>query len=142
MLKVSAEPSLLAPAVRDRVEKAIADSGLDLMIFEAWRSPERQEDRFKQGRSVPGPRVTNAAPFFSLHQYGLAVDVVYRVNGQPSWQGDFDIIVPFFTKYGFDHPPSFEKCHFQISNGMAPQMIYQMFQASTTQGVWINMGLT
>lgn len=50
------------------------------------RSFETQAATYAQGRSTPGPVVTNAKPGDSYHQYGLAVDVVPTVyKGLPDW---------------------------------------------------------
>lgn len=144
VLKINSDLRLLAPVVADKAQKACEEckaAGHNIKIFEGWRSPERQEALFSKGRKDPGPKVTNAAPFFSLHQFGLAVDVCYIVDGSPSWKGDFDALVPIFMSHGFDRPPSFEKAHFQISNGLSPAMVFQMYQASTTQGIWVAMNL-
>jgi len=79
--------------------------------FEAragFRSFEEQERLFNQGRTTPGPVVTDALPGYSAHNYGLAVDFArleagrylrdardYAVLGQEaakaglSWGGTF-----------------------------------------------------
>lgn len=144
VLKVNSNLNLLAPIVRQKALAAITEcrqAGLDVEIFEGWRSPERQAMLFAKGRSNAEKRVTNASEFMSLHQYGLACDIVFIVNDQPSWDGDFKALEPIFMKQGFDRPPSFEKAHYQISNGLSPQMIHQMFLQSSTQGIWIALGL-
>jgi peptidoglycan L-alanyl-D-glutamate endopeptidase CwlK len=59
--------------------------GYPFQIFEAFRSPQRQAYLYAQGRTRPGSIVTRAKPWASYHQYGLAVDLVLRLNGQWSW---------------------------------------------------------
>lgn len=60
-------------------------------VFEAFRTPERQRWLYEQGRSRPGGIVTNAKPWESFHQYGLAVDLVLFVNGQWTWSSTGDL---------------------------------------------------
>jgi hypothetical protein len=81
------DPELLEPITRDLVEGIIAaaeEQGFDLMIFETYRSQERQEQLFLQG-ATQLRRV-------GVHHFGLACDIVRSVNGEPSWKGDFSIV--------------------------------------------------
>lgn len=47
-------------------------------VFETWRHPARQQEVFLKARS-------NAQPWRSPHQYGLAVDFVPYVDGKWTW---------------------------------------------------------
>lgn len=78
----------LHPSMRAKVEALLglfAQESLPFRVFEAYRSPERQNWLYEQGRSRPGGKVTNARAWESFHQYGLAVDFVLFENGQWSW---------------------------------------------------------
>ncbi|MDR7270646.1 hypothetical protein J2X20_003304 [Pelomonas saccharophila] len=78
----------LHPAMRAKVEELLqlfAQQSLPFRVFEAYRSPERQNWLYEQGRTRPGGKVTNARAWESFHQYGLAVDFVLFENGQWSW---------------------------------------------------------
>lgn len=78
----------LHPVVRQAVESTVAalnSSGIPFRVFEGFRTPERQRWLFAQGRTRPGSIVTKAKPWQSMHQYGLAVDLVLFDNGQWSW---------------------------------------------------------
>lgn len=55
------------------------------LAFEGYRSPERQKELFGQR-----PRVTQAQPWESGHQYGLCVDFVPFIDGVWSWDDDHD----------------------------------------------------
>lgn len=74
--------TLLAPKFKAAVEAAIADcatKGLPVKVNEGLRSQARQAHLFAQGRTRPGPKVTNAATnLTSWHGYGLAVDVIHK----------------------------------------------------------------
>ncbi len=80
--------TLLHPDMRSRVGLVMAEiegAGLPLKVFEAWRSPERQQFLFEQGRTRPGGKVTFSRAWESYHQYGLAVDIVGFVDGSWTW---------------------------------------------------------
>jgi hypothetical protein len=145
LLKISRNLNLLAPGLLVSLNKALdlcQAAGLPVAVFEAWRSPERQADLFAQGRTKPGKQITRALPFFSLHQYGLAVDVAYYINGKWSWDIDAtDKIASEFEAQGFDPPPSFERCHFQISQGLTASEIRSIAHNSTITGLWLAIGL-
>jgi len=74
----------LQPLVK-RQAKAIIDDmlmlGHEVRIVEGYRSKARQEALYAQGRTTPGRIVTNAKPGESLHNYGVAVDFVFRREG-------------------------------------------------------------
>jgi peptidoglycan L-alanyl-D-glutamate endopeptidase CwlK len=78
----SSQLAYLHPLLRDKVpalEGAIATAGLPLRLFESYRSPFRQ-------RELYAARKSRARAWESFHQYGLAVDYVFWVNGDWSWQ--------------------------------------------------------
>ena len=75
---------LLEPRTRAAVEDILRDSealGIELMVFETYRSRERQQALFIQGAS--------SLREVGLHHYGLACDLVRNVAGEPSWKGDW-----------------------------------------------------
>ncbi len=59
--------------------------GYKVTIFQGFRSFAEQQFLYDQGRTKPGSIVTNAKPGYSLHNYGVAVDIVFVENGRPSW---------------------------------------------------------
>lgn len=80
----------LRPEVRSQVDAFLASCAaaeLDVLVTCTSRTLEEQAALYAQGRTTPGPKVTNAPPGTSAHNYGLAVDVVPMVNGKPDWQG-------------------------------------------------------
>lgn len=82
--------SKLHPIVRQNIIDVVAQAnqeGLPFQIFEAFRTPERQRWLYAQGRTASGKIVTKAQAWQSMHQYGLAADLVLFVNGQWSWSG-------------------------------------------------------
>lgn len=91
-------PKMLHPLVQPkfqlletRLQQAHADGavGVPFRIFETYRSPERQKQLYDQGRINQGKIVTNARPWESAHQYGLAADFVPYVRaGKPGTSGN------------------------------------------------------
>lgn len=78
---------LLEPITRQKVLDIVADAdahGIHLMVFETFRSKERQRMLFDQGAT----KLKN----IGVHHYGLAADIVKDVNGEPSWKGDFSFL--------------------------------------------------
>lgn len=80
----------LHPVLRAQLvelDAALLAKNIPLQVFEGFRVPQRQADLYATGRGTgtPGHYVTKARPWESFHQYGLAVDYVFMVNGQWTW---------------------------------------------------------
>ncbi len=76
--------SLLEPVTRQLAERLLASAqqmGINLMIFETYRSQERQLALFDGGATK--------LRAVGVHHYGLACDIVRVVGGEPCWKGDF-----------------------------------------------------
>jgi len=81
------DAALLEPKTRELVKAIIAAAkilGINLMIFETYRSSQRQAALFEQGATK--------LKKVGVHHYGLACDLVKDINGQPSWKGDFSFL--------------------------------------------------
>lgn len=144
-LKINRDLSLLAPKVKELALAALADchkAGYQMEVFEAFRSPQRQLQLYTLGRTSRGKVVTNAYSWYSFHQYGLAVDIAYFINGKWSWQENFEKPGAIFMQHGFDKPPTFEQGHFQISNGLHIAEVKRLYDATSTfSGLWDEMDL-
>jgi len=72
----------LFPDFKVRVYKVMSTfndlHGMELRVTSGLRSFEEQSKLYAKGRKYPGRIVTNAEPGDSLHNYGLAVDFVFR----------------------------------------------------------------
>lgn len=82
------ELELLHPDFRARALAVLEEAqreGLPFRIFEAFRSPARQNYLFAKGRTSPGSIVTYVRAWGSYHQYGLAADYVLFIDGKWSW---------------------------------------------------------
>ena len=81
------DPNLLEPGTRALVQAIVADAkqlGIELMIYETYRSTERQQALFDQHAT----QLKNVG----VHHYGLACDIVKNISGEPSWKGDFSFL--------------------------------------------------
>ena len=79
---------ILHPSFREKLQAVLTElqtKAIPFEVFESYRTPERQAFLFAQGRTRPGAVVTKADAWFSYHQYGLAVDMVLKLNGNWSW---------------------------------------------------------
>jgi hypothetical protein len=79
--------ALLEPVTRQLVLTIIQQAenmGFDMMVFETYRSQARQQQLFQQGATQLRQ--------VGVHHYGLACDIVKKVNGEPSWKGDFSFV--------------------------------------------------
>lgn len=63
-------------------------AGIPIAIFETFRTPQRQDQIYAQGRTTSGKIVTQSKGWQSWHQYGVAVDIALLIDGRWSW--DFD----------------------------------------------------
>jgi peptidoglycan L-alanyl-D-glutamate endopeptidase CwlK len=85
----SSDTKQLHPVFREKASQLLAQLAserIPFRLFEGFRSPARQAYLYTRGRSRRGPIVTNARPWCSFHQYGLAGDFVLFENGQWSWE--------------------------------------------------------
>ncbi|NHM20311.1 M15 family metallopeptidase [Tritonibacter mobilis] len=64
-----------------QIVKAMEDAGYPAKILYCYRSPEKQRELYSKGRTSAGPKVTNARPWDSAHQYYEAVDIIHPSLG-------------------------------------------------------------
>jgi len=73
----------LHPYFRDKISKLIhlcKQKGIELEVVETFRTHAKQDEYKSMGR-----KYTRSGAGKSKHQYGLAIDLVPIVNGQPEW---------------------------------------------------------
>lgn len=81
------DPALLEPKTRALVQQIVDSAskmGIEVMIFETYRSQARQQALFNAGATK--------LRTVGVHQYGLACDIVRVAAGEPSWKGDFSFL--------------------------------------------------
>jgi peptidoglycan L-alanyl-D-glutamate endopeptidase CwlK len=138
LLKINRDINLLAPFVQEKLAKALAechDQGLEVYLFEGFRTPDRQEELYAAGRTKAGPKVTNARAWESWHQHGLAVDTAFKIRGRWSWEGAWDKVAAVFSYYSFKSL-SWERPHFEITGGLTTEEALQYSIAHGLQSLW------
>jgi D-alanyl-D-alanine dipeptidase len=76
------------PLLREKALKILslaAADGFQLTVTQAVRTFAEQDALFAQGRTRKGPIVTNARGGQSWHNFGMAVDLAFVVDGKISW---------------------------------------------------------
>ena len=63
------------------------EAGINVKIIAGTRTYKEQDALYAQGRSTPGPKVTNAPAGYSWHNFGVGWDfLVFDSTGQPLWE--------------------------------------------------------
>jgi peptidoglycan L-alanyl-D-glutamate endopeptidase CwlK len=112
--------SELHPKIRNDAERfiiAAQNRGIKLRVTSGFRSFAEQQKLYNQT-----PKVTNAEPGESYHNYGLAFDVVEISNGQALWNNSrWSEIGNLGKQFGFgwggDWTSFVDKPHFQNKFG-------------------------
>jgi RHS repeat-associated protein len=79
------DPRMQQPVI-DLINRSQNELGLKLVIASSYRSIEKQQSLYDQGRTKPGDIVTWAKPGYSFHNFRLAIDVYpAKANGEPNW---------------------------------------------------------
>lgn len=123
-LIVQLHPSV-QPRARELLQRAI-NIGIPLVVTTGYRSPDEQARLYAQGRTAPGPIVTNAPPGWSWHEFRLAFDVAVRgENGQPTWPNDDALWKRIGAagkaaglEWGGDWTGIVDRPHFQLIRGL------------------------
>lgn len=114
---------LLSPWFKARVDvglRMIADLGIKMAVFEGYRTPQRSDYLYEQGRTREGKIITKAKAWQSPHNWGLAVDIIFFDGKTWDWKQakDFTKPVAVMKSLGFttgadwaDYP------HFEIMGG-------------------------
>lgn len=115
----------LHPSVRKQMKAFLeeaAAAGLDPRVQEAFRTKERQNELYAQGRSKPGAIVTKARGGQSIHNYGAAADIVPgSLLSQKNWAPESPLwgqLGAIGKKHGLEWGGDWkfvDKPHFQLS---------------------------
>lgn len=82
--------SFVCPALAAQIEKmaemlALNNPPVMFRVTEGLRTWTEQAQLYAQGRTMPGNIVTDAAPGYSWHCFGCAVDTVPMIDIGPDW---------------------------------------------------------
>lgn len=146
---------LLHPKVREEameiyeeICKALTGKAICRFTF-TLRTIAEQDALYAQGRTKPGKIVTKARGGFSMHNYGLAIDVVLLLDRdgdgrytEASWdtKGDFDAdgvsdwmeIVRIFKEFGWEWGGDwkfYDAPHFQKTFGYSVRQLLALHRA-------------
>lgn len=96
----------LLPVVQRKADLVLYDMemlGHPMRITEGYRSIERQNELYAQGRNGDTrPKITNAKGGDSLHQYGVAADFVFRREGYNASPALWETFGSIAEKHGFE----------------------------------------
>jgi peptidoglycan L-alanyl-D-glutamate endopeptidase CwlK len=84
----NSDPKLLHPVFREKASQLLtqlAAERIPFLLYEGFRSPQRQRYLYARGRNRIGRIASYTLPWCSYHQYGLAGDFVLYENGKWSW---------------------------------------------------------
>lgn len=94
---------MLFEPFQEKIDLVLGDAkkaGLDVALFDGFRSFQRQDDLYAQGRTKPGKKVTKARGGQSWHNYGLAADLVFKRDGKWTWDGNWDVLGRIGKRHG------------------------------------------
>ena len=132
---------------------SLAQAGTYLLVVSGLRTSAQQDALYAQGRTTPGHIVTNARAGQSMHNYGLAVDVVPYLSGNggalnwsvhtPQYQAMVAALKAQGLVWGGDWVTFPDADHFQLPNipdSPSAAMIadYGAGDATTLETIWTN----
>lgn len=127
----------------NELKQAMSDRGWTVDMFEGYRSFERQQQLYNQGRTTPGKIVTHAKPGQGLHNYGLAADMVFKVDGKWSWAErlPWKVLGEEGKKLGLTWGGDWlgkknDRPHFQYTNGLSLDTIKKLYTIGGINKVW------
>jgi peptidoglycan L-alanyl-D-glutamate endopeptidase CwlK len=104
-------------------------AGIEILITDGYRSIAEQNALYAKGRTKPGPLVTNAKGGSSLHNYGLAIDIVpvkdkWQLNyhDHAAYQRVAEISAPLGIEWGIKKW-AWDKPHFEYTGGLSIEAI-------------------
>lgn len=126
------------PQLAGRIRLLAAElraQGINITVASGLRTFAEQDALYAQGRTKPGSIVTNARGGQSLHNYGLAIDVVpLGANGQPNWSVGNDVWQKIGAagkrqglEWGGDWTSFVDRPHFQMTAGRSVSSLLNQY---------------
>ncbi len=106
LLQQQRDMKRLQPLVERKANEVLREMallGLPMRIVEGYRSVERQNELYAQGRTKPGAIVTNAKGGQSLHNYGVAIDCCFVKTGYNAPESHWITYGTVAKKHGFEY---------------------------------------
>ena len=138
----------LHPLVRAKAKEFIIraekELGIKLRVVSALRTWAEQDKLYAQGRTTPGNIVTKAKGGESLHNFGLAIDVVEIKNGKAIWNNpNWNRIAQLGNEIGFnwggDWKSFKDKPHFEIKFGRSLAQLQALYQTGDREGEYVKL---
>ena len=127
----------------EKINTKVLTGRAKVRIAQGLRTFAEQDALYAQGRTKPGKKVTNAKGGQSIHNYGLAVDIVLILDGKTaSWdeksdfdkdqQSDWTEVVTEFKRAGFswggDWRTFKDMPHFEKTSGLSLKQIQDKYK--------------
>ena len=127
----------------EKINTKVLTGRAKVRIAQGLRTFAEQDALYAQGRTKPGKKVTNAKGGQSIHNYGLAVDIVLILDGKTaSWdeksdfdrdqQSDWVEVVTEFKRAGFswggDWRTFKDMPHFEKTSGLSLKQIQDKYK--------------
>lgn len=125
--------------------KSARKAGIPLDVFETWRSYKRQEELYSQGRTRPGKIVTRAQPGRSWHTYGVAADLVLKIDGRWTWEHHdlYEKGAPYLESEGLRWlgrgPGIVDMAHYELPIDFSIYEAKRLYETYGVQTVWERM---
>jgi peptidoglycan L-alanyl-D-glutamate endopeptidase CwlK len=147
MSRLSTTNLLYPPFARRLVKglKAANAAGIPLEIFETYRTFERQGELYAQGRSAPGKIVTRARSGRSWHNYGIATDLVLKIDGKWSWEHEHLYVkaAPYLESCGLQwlgrEPKFMELVHYQLPVELSIYEVEALYRDKGLIAFWMEL---
>jgi len=135
---------LIRAKAKELLIRAEKELGIKLRVVSALRTWVEQNELYDQGRTKPGKIVTNAKAGQSLHNFGLAIDVVEIKNGKAVWRNpNWAKIARLGKSIGFAWGGDFktikDKPHFEKRFGRSLAQLRQLYASGKREGEYVNI---
>lgn len=84
-MKIDTLDPIMQPLIKNLLMGAGIATGYEWVITSGRRTMSEQQALYNQGRTVKGPKVTNAKPGQSAHNFGMAADLAPMKDGKIWW---------------------------------------------------------
>ena len=131
-------------AAKEFILRAEKDLGIKLRLVSGLRTWEEQNELYAKGRTAGGNVVTNAKAGDSLHNYGLALDVVEIKDGQALWNNpNWKKIANLGKSLGFDWGGDWsgfsDKPHFEMRFGHSIAQLRKLYTRGNRTNDYVNI---
>jgi hypothetical protein len=119
---------LLKPIASKFINEVEKQLGKRLRITDGYRTFSEQNSLYAKGRTTSGKIVTNAKGGSSYHNFGLAIDVYYTINGKVDLNTTIksdvaEIGNKLGLEWGGNWKTIIDKPHFQLTKGKTSELL-------------------